>query len=312
MHRLRIFPVMALLGIMGAEGWAQNRGINPHSAEIRELEMAVEKAPAKDDGTAWLKLAILHQDAAEYRDSEHAYRRAIKLLMAGNRPTFADALDQMGTMYAECGELAKAEPLERRALAIRETENDSLGIGVSHMHLAVLLLGRRDLASAEAEAEQATRLLVPERSGSAAQTAATPEEKMTALIDLSLVRCARGDCASAIPDLKRAQQLAEANYAANSIPVGFLDFLMGYASWKTGDSPAAGELMKKGIQELETQVGWGHPTYISALRQYRTFLTQNGQTTQAAEIQVKISQLEKSSEARRADSQTDSIQLNQP
>jgi len=312
MHLSKILPVVTLLGLMSVELRAQSVGTNSLIEQIHELEIAVEKPPAKDDGTAWLKLAILRQDAADYRDSERAYRQAIKLLKAGNRATLADAFDQMGTMYVEYGEFSKAEPVERKALAIRQDENDSLGIGVSHMHLAVLLLGRRQLAPAEVEAEMAASLLVPERTGSTTRTEATPEEKMTALIDLSLVRCARDACASALPDLKRAVQLAQANYTPNSIPVGFLDFLIGYASWKSGADPAAGASMKKGIQELETQVGWGHPTYISALKQYRTFLVQSAHTTEAAEVDAKISRLEKSSEDRSAQSEAASIQLNQP
>jgi len=297
---------------MSVELRSQNSGTSSLIEQIHALETAVEKSPAKDDGTTWLKLAILHQDAAEYRDSERAYREAIKLLKVGNRATLADAFDQMGTMYVECGEFSKAEPLERKALAIRQEGNDSLGIGISHMHLAILLLGRRELGSAEVEAEMAASLLVPERTGSATRTAATPEEKMTALIDLSLVRCARDACAGALPDLKRAMQLAQANYTANSIPVGFLDFLTGYASWKNGDGPAAGELMNKGIHELETQVGWGHPTYISVLKQYRTFLVQTGHPTEASELEARILQLEKSREARPAQSENAAIQLNQP
>jgi hypothetical protein len=312
MHLLRILPVVALLGLISVEGQAQNSGTSSLIEQIHELEMAVDKAPAKSDGTTWLKLAILRQDAAEYRDSERAYRQAIKLLKPGNRATLADAFDQMGTMYVECGAFSKAEPLERKALSIRQDENDSLGIGVSHMHLAVLLLGRRELAPAEVEAEMAVSLLVPERTGFATRTAATPEEKMTSLIDLSLVRCARDACVSALPDLRLAMQFAQANYTANSIPVGFLDFLIGYASWKGGGDPAAGPLMNKGIQELEAQLGWGHPTYISALKQYRTFLIQDGHPNRAADLEAKISQLEKSSGARLSQSENVAIQLNQP
>ena len=50
-----------------------------------------------------------------------------------------------------------------------EAEKDVLGIGLSHMHLAVLLLGEQQISSAEAEAQTAVGLLVPERQQAAAQ-----------------------------------------------------------------------------------------------------------------------------------------------
>jgi len=273
---------------------AQDSGINPLAVQIREQEMAVERAPGKSDGNAWLKLAVLRQDAAQYRDSQRAYRRAIALLKSAGRLTLADALDHMGTMYVECGQFSKAEPLEQKALAIRENAKDVLGIGISHMHLSVLFLGNREFSSAEAEAEMAVSLLVPKQTPLAAQSAATPEDKMTALIDLALARCARNACATAVPDLRRALRIARMNYATNSIPVGFLDFLLGYALWKGGDNDSAGELMRKGTQELSTQLGWGHPTYLRALRQYGIFLTQAGRTTEADEVRASVAKLERS------------------
>jgi tetratricopeptide (TPR) repeat protein len=293
--RLSIAFIGALMiGSLPVAGSAQISAVNTLAAQLREQAKTVETDPGKSDGEAWLKLAILRQDVAQYRDAESAYRRAIALLKPRDRATLADALDHMGTMYVECGQFSKAEPLERKALAIREEEQDLLGIGLSHMHLAVLLLGEQQISSAEAEAQTAVGLLVPERRQTAAQVAATPEEKMTALIDLSLAHCARQACATAIPDLRRALGIAHANYAENSIAVGFLDFLLGYAFWKSGDNDSADGLMRKGTQELETQLGWGHPTYVQVLRQYSVFLDQTGHSTEAKEVTARVAKLERS------------------
>ena len=283
-----------LIALLPVAGSAQIRDTNTLAAKIREQEKAVETAPGKNDGEAWLKLAILRQDAALYSDSERAYKRAIALLKPGDRATLADALDQMGTMYVECGQLSKAEPLERKGLAIREDEKDLLGIGLSHMHFAVLLLGERKPVLAEAEAEMAASLIAPEQEHAAARVVATPEEQMTALIDLSLARCAHQGCATAIPDLRRALGIAHTNYAENSIPVGFLDFLLGYALWKSGDGSSADGLMRKGTEELETQLGWGHPTYVQALKQYSMFLNQTAHPAEGEAIAAKAAQLERS------------------
>jgi tetratricopeptide (TPR) repeat protein len=300
-----------LMVVICAQGRAQNQRTGAIAMQILGQEIAVEAGPGRHDGEAWLKLAVLRQDAAQYPESERAYRKAIALLKSSDKAAFADALDHMGTMYVESGRISKAERLERKALKIREDENDLLGIGLSHMHLGALLLGRRDLPSAEAEAEMAVSLLAPHEVQSPFQAAATPEEKMTALIDLSLVRCARNNCAAAVPDLKRALRLAHTNYTANSIPVGFLDFLLGYALWKIGDSHSAQELMENGTRELETQLGWGHPTYIQALRQYRLFLIQVGHRTDADQVEASIVRLEKGRDFDRAKSNGAGMDLEQ-
>jgi tetratricopeptide (TPR) repeat protein len=289
------------VGMMCAGASAQPSSTNPLVEKIRAQESAVDPSHGQPDGIAWLRLAILYQDAARYTDAERAYRKAIAMLKSKDRSTLASAFDHMGTMYVERGKFAKAEPMERKALAMRQDANDTEGIGASYAHLATLSYGRHDLASAEADAEIAVSLLAPEHAG-AAQSKATPEEKMSALIDLSLVRCSQGKCAGAIRDLNRALLLAHANYPINSVPVGFIDFLLGYAHWKSGDDNVAAELMKCGITEMETQLGWGHPTYISALKQYRTFLSQRGAMVEAEELTARISTLEKSPRSASAES----------
>jgi tetratricopeptide (TPR) repeat protein len=286
--------VALVLGFTSIGISAQDRGMNPLAEQLHEQEMAIGRAQGNSDGKAWLKLAILRQNVAHYRDSEQAYRRAIALLKAGERATLADAMDRMGTMYAECGEFSKAERLERKALGIRERENDASLIGISHTHLSVLLLGKREFSSAEAEAEMAARLLIPKQTRPASQTTATPEDQMSALINLALVRCARGACRSAEPPLRCALNIAHMNYSDNSIPVGFIDFLLGYVLWKSGDNHSAEELMRNGTQELSTQLGWGHPMYVRAMRQYGMFLTQAGHTSEAEDIRARIAKFERS------------------
>jgi Tetratricopeptide repeat len=283
------------IALTSTVGWAQRNGDNPFVSQIREQEIAVTTAAHAEDGAAWLKLAILCHDAARYDDAERAFEKAVRLLKTKDRALYADALDHMGTMLVEQGKFSKAEPLVRRALAIREDAKDSAAIGTSYMHLALLAYGRHDLTAADADAGMAVSLLVPENAGHREGREATPEEKMSALIDFSLIKCARGVCADAIPELNRGLHLAHANYEANSVPVGFLDFLLGYAYWKTGDLKQAPALMKSGIDEMQQRLGWGHPTYVAALKQYRSLLMQIGSKEEAGEVDRRIAQLETSS-----------------
>jgi tetratricopeptide (TPR) repeat protein len=286
--------VVLALALMNSAGWTQNAKAIALSEDIHRYELLVQKTPSQQDGEAWCDLAKLYQDAARYDDAEHAYRKAIALLTNGDSTQLANAMDGMGTMYVETGRYAQARPLESEALALRETQNDLLSVGRSWMHLSMLSLGERNLADAEKYGEMAAERLMPEHFGHEASTAATPEEKMTALIYLSLARCGRGSCIAGIAELKAAHDLAAASYDAQSFPVAYTSFLLGYESWKNGDTQLAGELMKRGSAGMEEQLGWRHPTFLSAMTQYEAFLRQTRHGDEAAAIAAKIAQAQAS------------------
>jgi tetratricopeptide (TPR) repeat protein len=288
--RNAVLVIVAMSAACGA-GFAQMDPEAQLTNRIHGGEAVVSSASGRADGVAWLGLANLYEDAARYDDAERAFRKATDLLKGRDRVQYADALDRMGVMYVERGRFGKAEALERKALAIRQDRNDAVGMGTSYMHLALVAYGKHDLRGAEADAEMAVSILVPEHADNARVTGATPEEKMSALIDLSLIRCGAGACEAARSDLERALQLATANYQAKSVPVGFLHFLLGYTSAKSGDVQGGAELMKTGIEEMKTQMGWGHPTYVAALKEYRAVLVRAGRNEDASEVEENIAKL---------------------
>lgn len=252
-------------------------------AAIHQQEILLEQPSAQPDASAWWKLARLDQDAARYADAEHAYTHALALVHNDDRATRANILDGLGTVYVEAGDCTRAEPLETEALAIRQSLNDSTGEGRSWMHLAMLALGRHDIATAAHNAQLATDRLL--NAGDA-----TPEEQMTALISLSFVRCAQNLCSAAIPLLKKAHHIARASGQAQSFPAAFTDFLLGYANWRDGNLHAAARLMKSGAAGMRTQLGPTHPTYISAMTQYAAFLDQTHHRAEAAALRAQLSQ----------------------
>ena len=227
------------MALMNGPVWAQNTTAIVLDRDIHKYELLVQDQTVQQDGAVWWHLAMLYQDAARYEDAERAYTKALELLKTGDRAMLANAMDEMGTMYMETGNYAKAEPLEREALAMREAGNDSVGVGRSWMHLTMLSLGRHNLANAANYAELAADRLVPERTGHAAEKVATPEEKMTALIYLSLVRCAQRDCAQAIPELRAASGIAQASYGAGGLPVARAEDLG--PPLELADSPLRGD-----------------------------------------------------------------------
>jgi hypothetical protein len=109
---------------------------------------------------------------------------------------------------------------------------------------------------------------------------------------LSLAICYLKDCPSAIPLLKDAMDEAKANLQPDDFPIGFGDFLLGYAYWKSGNMSEANQHMQDGTAAMKRQLGWGHPAYLNALRCYAQFLRENRQVEAANVVEHQIRQVE--------------------
>jgi tetratricopeptide (TPR) repeat protein len=276
---------MAVLGL-AVSGVAQSQSARVASlaSEIRKYEVLLEQRPDANNGGGWWKLAMLYQDAARFGDAERAYGKALELMKSGDPVALANVMDCMGTMYVQMGRYADAERLERKALDIRKEQKDSLGVGLSWMHLAMLSMGKHESADGEMYAELTVERLVPEKD----ENGATGEQKMTSLTYLALARCAAHECKDAMAPLKTAMTIAEVSYSEKSFPVSYLRFLEGYVDWKRGDDRTAAKLMKSGTEGIEAQLGWGHPTFVSAMRQYEGFLVATRRTAEATEVHEKM------------------------
>ena len=284
---MRNAKILLGVGVLGValSCSAQNQEAVQQPNDSSKHEQIVHQVSDQNNGGAWWKLALEYQDAARFHEAEQAYRKAVELLSQGDPLMLANAMDCMGTMYVQLGRYAEAESLERKALALREEQKDSLGVGLSWMHLAMLSLGKHENTDGEAYAELAVERLVPETR----ESAATPEQKMTALTYLALARCAAHECKDATEPLNQAMTIAEGSYSEKSFPVSYIRFLQGYADWKRGNESGAAKLMKSGTEGMEAQLGWAHPTFVSAMRQYEGFLTKTRRNVEAAEVREKLS-----------------------
>jgi len=268
---------------------AQDVRISSMTNSIHNYEVLVQQSVSSRDGETWFTLARLYQDVARYKDAEQAYSKALVLLKVQDPVALASAMDCMGTMYVAMGKYDKGEKRERKALTMREAQHDSLGVGLSWMHLGMLELGKHHASDAAMYAQWAVDRIVT-KSGTE-QNGATPEQKMTALIDLALALCAQGRGSLALISLTQAHEIAEANYPMKSFPVAYIDFLLGYAHWKSGELELAAEQMKNGTSSMYAQLGWGHPTFIAAMEQYAGFLKETRRRTEAAEVKQQIARV---------------------
>ena len=189
----------------------------PDASEIRKYEVLLEQRSDVINGGGWWKLAMLYQDAARFGDAERAYGKAMQLVKSSDPVVLANVMDCMGTMYVQMGRFADGERAEREALEIRQEQKDALGIGLSWMHLAMLSMGKHQSSDAEMYAELAVERLAPER----AESAATSEQKMTALTYLALARCAAHQCKDAMAPVRRAMSNCGGELRGEELP-GFV------------------------------------------------------------------------------------------
>ena len=78
------FALAFLILTAASKAFAQYTDVDPRTlpAQIAAQERVVQTEPDNKDWQAWLKLAVLLQDAGSYRQSESAYRQTISLLRA--------------------------------------------------------------------------------------------------------------------------------------------------------------------------------------------------------------------------------------
>jgi len=295
MWHIRRCVLAGVLAVASSASPAQNQSATLLDDAIHQCELLSKQPAGAQDGVNWLRLATLYQLADRYHRAEHAYDRAIRLLGTHDLPAAAAATDRLGSLYAQEGKLKKAEEIELSALQIREATRDLLGVGLIWMNLAMISLGQHHLGDASMYAEWAVDRLVP--AANPQNSEVTIDQQMTALIYFAEVRSAQGDSHAAILALHRARQAGEAKYPPSSFPMAYVDFLLGYTQWKSGNVELAAPLMKTGLEGIQPVLGWGHPTYLKLMKQYADFLNQTGRRAEAAMVRKEMARVSETGRA---------------
>jgi tetratricopeptide (TPR) repeat protein len=257
--------------------------------EMAEYEAASRSAeplhmPAVEAGRIWLHLGILYQDAGRYGQSEIAYEHAMRLLTIApvSQPDLADAIDDLGTLYMETGNLKGAEDAESKAMKMREVIGLESELRQSWYHLATLYLREHQADKSRSFAQRAFDAFSKDMN-------AIPEDKIGAQLVLSASLCQSHRYPEAIALLQSALQLSNDLYGPEQFPTGLNTFLLGYAYWKSGDLVSANKLMQRGSDILGKTLGW-HPAYLFVLTQYAQFLRNTHKQDAAHAIEQEIKQ----------------------
>jgi Tetratricopeptide repeat len=238
-------------------------------------------------GRGYIELGLLYSDAGLWNKSEASLERAVTVFRHTSGPGdgLAEAVGRLGSLHVVMGRFGESEKEEMEALKLRQNLGDRLQIARSWDDLGGLYLAEHKYAKARDIVQQAvTEFISDDR--------ATPYDRISARYTLSLALCYLKDYSSAFPVVKAALDEAKATMRAIDLPVGFGNFLLGYIYWKFGDVAKAGEYMERGNAVMAERLGWQHPTYLGAARQYARFLRENRRVEEAEAMERQIRQAE--------------------
>jgi tetratricopeptide (TPR) repeat protein len=222
-----------------------------------------------------------------YRQAEQALEHAMRLLTLApvSKPDLAMAIDSLGTLSMQTGNVKEAERAETKALKMREGAGLKSELPKSWYHLATLYLRERQPAKAKDFAERAVNAFF-------ADPSALPEDKLGSQLVLASALCQSRQYAEAIEKLRSTLHMARETYGPDTLPTGFSSFLLGYALWKSGDLSSAGEPMQEGATTMGKALGWQHPGYILVMTRYAQFLRDDHQQDAARTIERQVKSMQ--------------------
>lgn len=239
--------------------------------------------PALQAGRIWSHLGVLYQDAGMYGKSEQALEQAMRLLAVEPVSTsdLAAAIDSLGMLYMETGNVKDAERAETNAMKMREKAGLKSELSRSWYHLATLYLRQHQTARAKEFAERAVNAF-------SADEGAAPEDKLGSQLVLASALCQARQYTEAIERLESSLKMAKENYGPGTLPTGFSSFLLGYAFWKSGNLSSADGFLQDGAAILGNVLGWEHPDYLIVMTRYAQFLRDQHRTDRAKAIEQQV------------------------
>lgn len=257
------------------------------ASEAMTRKAEQEHLPDLHMARIYWNLAMSYEDAGETGRAEAALVHAETLFRRSdtNGGELAEALDGLAILNGATGKISAAEKEELEALQLRQKLGNRLTMARSWATMSALMLKQKKFDQAGAFAQQAADEF-------AENAGATFRDKLSARYALGMALCGQKDYATAVPVLKSAVADARSELSVQSAPVGIGEFLLGYAYWKAGDTANAGVEMKTGIDVLNSQFGWGAPSYLPVLRMYAKYLHETRNVAEANEVNQRIQQAE--------------------
>lgn len=238
------------------------------SLEIQEKELEKKKAKIADTAS-FLGQSLYKQ--GKYQESAKAYRKA-----AAQRPDDPAIMNNLALSLTDAGSYAEAEPLYKRALAIREKAlgDDHPDVANSLNGLAMLYLNQGKYAEAE---------LLLKRALTIREKALGPDHSdvATSLNNLALLYHNQGKYAEAEPLYKRALTISEKALGLNhpDMATDFNNLAGLYLN--QGKYADAEPLYKRALAIDEKALGPNHPDVANSLNNLAALYCDQGKYAEA-------------------------------
>ena len=263
----------------------------------REAVEIAEKLDPMDERRAysWNALGTTQDLMGNYAAAESAYQQALKAAEQARgklSPPYTIALENLATLYAETGQLSRAERLAREALALVSefSPPDELGLAMARGGLAMIvdLEGRHEEAIGLLDAALAVLERYPAAWG---QVVATLNTMGSAFF-------VRGDPSEAERLFRRALAITEERGGAEHPLLTRVLCNLAVVEARAGRREEAGERLRRAIAIAAQRLGTAHPMYGTLLSVYAALLRQIGDKARAKVMEAQSSQILKENRAR--------------
>ena len=260
------------------------QGRTASEQQIERNRLAIEQARSlnltgRQLGGLWAEIASREEDLGRFDRAEIAYFHALESLqrVPELQAEYAVMLANLGNLYAMTHREQESLNCRKRSLSIFQKLGDRLQVARAEAHLsdAYLIMGKNK------DAEQHARLAKSELSEIADATA---EDRASALVSYAFASCLSKHCAEGLTAAHQAMDLVQANFPADSFPMGQAHVVLGYVEWKTGNHAQAERDLQDGVHILRHALYPTHPLVVHGLDLYRQYLLDAHREVEANQI----------------------------
>jgi CHAT domain-containing protein/Tfp pilus assembly protein PilF len=261
----------------------KNAQTGGYEIRVEELRATTDDDRALQEARKLLQTASKLRGAGKYNEALPLIERGLEIrerLLGPEHRDVANALNNLGILYAIKGEYAKAEPLYQRALAIRERAlgPEHLDVAQSLNSLAILYYRKGDYTKAE---------LLYQRSLSIYEKVLGPEhlDVANALYNLANLYTNKGDYTKAEQLYQRSLNIYEKALGPENPDVAdALNSLAAICAEK-GDYAKAEPLYQRSLNIYEKALGPEHPDVANALNNLASLYYRKGDYAKAEPLQ---------------------------
>ena len=256
--------------------------VGSFSEALRITEHLVGSSATSPDvvsGVAWNVRGLALENLGELDSARRSYETSIEILRATHAPIkqYASALNNLGSLKADLGDLEESSSLRLRALKLYRSVDDHAGAARTSVNLALLALAQRD--------RKRTRRFLAEAQKEVTLVSNPNTSELAALYNVEAVEDAReGHLDKALNTINNAIELWTASYGSHYYLIATGLCLRGQIHAASRNWDEARVDLVRAINILNINRAVNTKAYFIAERNYAVVLRQQGDSDKAEEL----------------------------